>query len=145
MTVGTRGPDAPEERLRTEPAPAPDQEAAASLPLTEEVVHVTKRDVVTGRVRVRTVLDATEELVRQELDTEHVTVTRVPVDRIVEAAPAVRTEGDVTIVPVLEEILVVETKLLLKEEIRIRRTSTKETVEESVTLRKQRAIVETLE
>jgi hypothetical protein len=44
-----------------------------------------------------------------------------------------RTEGDLTIVPVLEEVIVVETKLLLEEEIHIRRTLTKETVERSVT------------
>jgi stress response protein YsnF len=66
----------------------------------------------------------------------------VPIDRLVDVAPAIRTEGDVTIIPVVEEILVVETKLVLKEEVHIRRTLTKETVEQSVTLRKQRAIVE---
>jgi hypothetical protein len=40
--------------------------------------------------------------------------------------------------------VVVETKLFLKEEIHIRRTLTKETVERSVTLRKQRAVIEEL-
>lgn len=121
--------------------PAPD-EAGTTLPLLEEQVRVTKRDVVTEKVRVKTVVETTEELVRAELDTEHVTVTRVPVDRIVDAAPGIRTEGDVTIVPVLEEILVVETRLLLKEEVHIRRFSTREAVEQPVTLRKQRVVVE---
>jgi stress response protein YsnF len=113
-----------------------------AVPLVEEEVRLSKRETVTGRVRVRTVVDSTEELVRQELDTEQVSVTRVPIDRLVDVAPAIRTEGDVTIIPVVEEILVVETKLVLKEEVHIRRTLTKETVEQSVTLRKQRAIVE---
>jgi stress response protein YsnF len=54
----------------------------------------------------------------------------------------VRTEGDVTILPVVEEVLVVETRLLLKEEIHVRRTATRETVEIPVTLRRQRAVVE---
>ncbi len=39
-------------------------------------------------------------------------------------------------------MLVVETRLLLTEEIRIRRAPTTETVEATVTLRRQRAIVE---
>lgn len=115
---------------------------AATIPLTEEEVRVSKREVVTGKVRVRTVVDATEELVRHDLVTEHLSVTRVPIDRIVEAAPPIRTEGDVAIIPVMEEILVVETRLLLKEEVHIARTATTDPVVQSVTLRKQRAIVE---
>lgn len=44
-------------------------------------------------------------------------------------APEIRTEGDVTIVPVLEEVLVVEKRLVLKEELHIRRRVAAETVE----------------
>ena len=50
--------------------------------------------------------------------------------------------GDLTIVPVVEEVLVVEKRLVLKEELHIRRTSQTELVEVPVTLRKQRAVVE---
>jgi stress response protein YsnF len=62
----------------------------------------------------------------------------------VERASEPRIDGELTIVPVFEEVLVVETKLLLKEEIHIRRTMTKESVQQSVTVRKQRAIIEEL-
>jgi len=61
---------------------------------------------------------------------------------VVETAPEIRTEGDVTIVPVLEEVLVVEKRLVLKEELHIRRRIETETVEVPVILRKQRAIIE---
>jgi stress response protein YsnF len=74
-----------------------------------------------------------------------VEVTRVPIARIVETAPEIRTEGDLTIVPVLEEVLVVEKRLMLKEELHIRRRAATETVEVPVTLRKQRAIVERID
>ena len=117
----------------------------AAIPIVVEEAHVSKREVVTARVRVRTVVDEIEEIVRDELDVESVEVTRVPIDRYVDAAPAVRTEGEVTIVPVLEEVLVVETKLLLKEEVHVRRTRTKEAVEQPVLLRKQRAVVEEID
>jgi stress response protein YsnF len=43
---------------------------------------------------------------------------------------------------VLEEVLVVEKRLVLKEELHIRRRVETETVEVPVTLRKQRAVVE---
>lgn len=115
------------------------------LPLIEETLTVTKREVVTGRVRVRTVTEAVEEQVRQELSGERIEVEHVPIDQLVElgaAPPQPRTEGDVTIVPVLEEILVIEKRLLIKEELRITRHRTSEMTDVSVALRKQRAVVE---
>jgi stress response protein YsnF len=79
--------------------------------------------------------------VSQELKSERVTVSRVPINRYVEAPPQVRTEGDVTIIPVLEEVLIVEKKLLLREEIHLQRTTITETVTETVPVRKHRAVV----
>ena len=52
-----------------------------------------------------------------------------------------RIEGDVTIIPVFEETVVVEKKLTLKEEIHIRRRSATEIFETAMTLRRQRAEV----
>lgn len=57
-------------------------------------------------------------------------------------APQVRIEGDVTIVPVMEEVLVIEKRLMLVEEIHIRRVATREDVSIPVELRKQRATIE---
>src|SRR3712207_6259713 len=74
------------------------------LPLVEETATVHKREVVTGRVRVRTVTDTAEELAKANLQSDSVEVTRVPVDQVVDTAPEIRIEGDVTIVPVLEEV-----------------------------------------
>ncbi len=118
------------------------------LPLVEEELRVSKREAVTGRVRVRTVTETLDEIVRQDLQGERIEVERVPVDTLVEPGapvPQVRTEGDVTILPVLEEVLVVEKRLLLKEEVRISRHATTDVAEVPVTLRKQRAIVERLD
>ena len=112
------------------------------IPLVEETATIGKREVLTGRVRVQTVTDTVEELAHADVQRESVEVTRVPVDRMVETAPEIRTEGDVTILPVLEEVLVVEKRLVLKEELHIRRRVETETVEVPVTLRKQRAVVE---
>jgi len=115
------------------------------IPLAEETATVGKRQVVTGRVRVQTVTDTVEELAHADVQQETVEVTRVPIDRIVETTPEIRTEGDLTIVPVLEEVLVVEKRLVLKEELHIRRRATTETVVVPITLRKQRAVVERID
>ncbi|MBQ0821198.1 YsnF/AvaK domain-containing protein [Microvirga sp. HBU67558] len=112
------------------------------IPLVEETATIDKRQVVIGHVRVRTVTGTVEELAHASVQREDVEVTRVPIDRVVETAPEIRTAGDVTIVPVLEEVLVVTKQLVLKEELHIRRRIETEAVEVPVTLRKQRAIVE---
>lgn len=122
--------------------------ADVDLPIIEEQLQLDKREVVTGRVRVRTITDSSEELVRQELQGERVEVERVPINILVEpgaAPPQLRTEGNVTILPVVEEVLVVERRLLIKEELRLIRHATKEVIETPVTLRKQRAVVERLD
>lgn len=124
-----------------------DRDAASELviPVVEERARIDKRAVETGRVRVSTRTETTEQVLRESLRSDAVGVTRVPVNRTLaegEAIPATRTEGGVTIIPVLEEILVVEKRLVLKEEVHIRRTTSGEDVEVPVTLRKQRAVVE---
>lgn len=55
--------------------------------------------------------------------------------------PAITQEGDTTIIPVVEEILVVERRFLLKEEVHIRRVTTKQRHQETVVLRKQEALI----
>lgn len=112
------------------------------IPIAEEVVRLDKRETVTGKVRVRTLVDVETEMVRAALATDSVEVTRVPVDRPVDRMPEIRTEDGVTIVPVVEEVLVVEKRLVLKEELHIRRNTHDENVEIPVEIRKHRVEVE---
>jgi stress response protein YsnF len=120
-------------------------EGEGSIPLAEEVLHLSKQEVSTGKVRVHTLVDTEEKFVRETLEQRSVEVTRVPKNQVVDVVPTVRTENGVTIVPVLEEIVVVETKLVLKEEVHIRTNVSEDTVEFHVPLRKQRAVVERLD
>ncbi|KKI17955.1 hypothetical protein XM50_17320 [Sphingomonas sp. Ag1] len=112
------------------------------IPIIQEEAHVTKRAVETEHVRVQTSLAEEKVVVRDALRREHVEVTRVPVDREVAEAPPIRSEGDVTIVPVLEERLVVEKRLFLVEELHLRRMVTTEGVELPATLRRTHVEVE---
>ena len=122
-----------------------EKERSAVLPVLEEELRVDKRLVETGRVRVRTLTKQREELVAQELATENVEVELVPIGREVDFIPKLRQEGDVTIVPIVEEVLVVEKRLVLKEEVHIRRTTSVEHVEIPVVLRTQDVLVERLD
>ena len=88
--------------------------SAEIIPVVEETAAVLKREVATRRVRLRTLTDWIEELARPDLHRETVEVTHVPVDRIVETEPAIRSEGEAIIVPVVEEVLFVEKRLVLR-------------------------------
>ena len=113
-----------------------------AIPLVEERLVTSKRVVETGRVRVRTIVEEQESQVREQLSKAVVDVERVAVNREVEAAPPIREEGDTTIIPVVQEVLVVTKKLVVTEEIRIRRRQIVEDHAQPVTLRTQRAVVE---
>jgi uncharacterized protein (TIGR02271 family) len=121
---------------------------AAVLPLVEEALRVGKRRVETGRVRVSVSTETEEQVVRETLRSERAEVERIPINRELadgEPAPALRQEPDGTVVlPVLEEVLVVERRLVLREEIRMRLVAVDEAVEQPVTVRRQRASVERL-
>ena len=113
-----------------------------TIPIVEEEARLDKRSVVTGKVRVRTSTETVQQMVGGDLTEEFVEVERIPVDREVAEAPRVRTEGDVTIVPLVEEVLVVEKRLVLKEEIHLRRTTRQAPVEVPVEVRRSKAEVE---
>ena len=113
--------------------------------MLEETLSVSKRSVRTGSVRVSTRTETHEELAEAMLQHGVVDITRVPMDRVVDSAPSVRTEGDTTIVPVVEERLVVTKQLVLVEELHLRRRVKQEVTRTPVTLRRQHVEVERLD
>ncbi|MCJ2079305.1 YsnF/AvaK domain-containing protein [Methylobacterium sp. E-016] len=118
---------------------------SVSLPLLAETARIDKHLVETGRVRVSTRTETIDQTLRETLRSDRVGVTRVPINRTLaegEMPPVVREEDGVTIIPILEEILVVEKRLVLKEEVHVRQAIAVEDVEVPVTLRKQHAEVE---
>jgi stress response protein YsnF len=131
-------------RIPDQPVSQDTSSEAEVIARAEEEVRLDKRMVTTGKVRVRTIVDVETELAKATLDGETVEVTRVPIDRIVDQAPGIRVEDNVTIIPVLEEVLIVEKRLVLKEEVHIRKLATTEDVEIPVELRKQHAVIERL-
>lgn len=115
-----------------------------TIELVEERASIGVRETITGRVRVTTATETFDEVRSHELHGTRVEVTRVPVERMLEpgeAPPGPRTEGGVTIVPVFEEVLVTETRIVLKEELHITQYETTETVDIPVSLRRQTATV----
>ena len=121
----------------------PDDETLR-IPAVQEALEVGRRTVETGRVRIRKEIATRNVQVDAPLVQEHVVIERVPVDREVDrdAPPAVREEDGVLVVPVLEEVLVVERRLVLKEELRVTRLREESRVVQDVPLAEERVIVE---
>lgn len=115
------------------------------LQLAEETLRVGKRQVKRGRVRIRTRVLETQETVDEPLLREEVSVERVSVGRVVEAPEPVRYEDDLTIIPLYEEVLVVEKRLMLTEELHVRKKRTERRDPQQVTLRREEAVVERLD
>ncbi len=112
--------------------------------VAEERAIVGKRTRITGAVQVRTNVREEEQVVVGQVTSEELTVERVPVDRWVEAPVEIRQEGEVTIIPVHAEVVVVETRLKLVEEVRVRRRRATSQAEERVLLRSEEAVIERL-
>jgi uncharacterized protein (TIGR02271 family) len=137
MTVN-RDSDSPREGDEGQDVKSPD---SATLQLAAEELSVSKETVETGRVHVATRTREREALIDENLARERVEIETVPIGLRIDAVPRVRQEGDTTIIPIVEETLVVERRLVLKEEVRIRRVRTTEQHKETVMLRYQEAVV----
>lgn len=122
---------------RFERALEPSDSGRAAVPVVEERLLVNKRTVQTGRVVVNKRVVEEQQAFEQPLSKEEVVVERVAVGRLVDGPVADRQEGDTLVLAVVEEVLVVEKRLMLKEEVRITRNSTERVQREAVTLRRE--------
>lgn len=118
----------------------PDPDERVLVPIVEEQIR-TGTTTIRERVTVSKSTDERSEEIDIPLEHEQIEIRRVPVEREVDSPPAIRTEGDTTIVPVLEERLVIQKRIVLKEEIHLTRVRTRERHRETVALRSERAEV----
>lgn len=123
----------------------PADQNSLRIPVIEEQLAFGTRVVETGRgVRIHKTVTEQPVTIDECLAHDEVQVRHVPVDRIVSAdeAPATRYEGETLVIPVLEEILVVERQLRIKEELHITRTRHEERYQDTVPLKAERVDVE---
>lgn len=120
--------------------PAADDAQVVELREEEFVVERELREV--GTVRVRTQVDEVPARLEVEAFSEEVEVEHVPVGEAVSERVEPWQDGDVLVVPVYEEQLVVSKRLLLREHLRIRRVATTRHELFEDTLRRERLSVE---
>jgi uncharacterized protein (TIGR02271 family) len=115
------------------------------IPVVEEILDVRQRRVETGRVRITKIVHEREEEVKAPRVREEITIERVTLNRMVDAPISTRQEGDTFIIPLLEEVVVVEKRLMVKEELRITKRRIEEQASQQVMLRREEVVVERLD
>lgn len=132
-------------------ATAPDATGASPatgsrvIPVFGEELQVEKRQVVKGGVRVHKNVKEQTQVVDEPLLHKEVEVERRAVNQLVDAMPQVRYENDLTVIPIVEEVLVVEKRLMLKEEVYIRQTQFTTHQPQHFTLQREEAVIEPIE
>ena len=118
------------------------RDAVETVPVLAETARVDKRVVETGRAVIHKSVSERDEVINALLARNDVSVERVPVDQVVTEVPVARQDGDAWVIPVMEERLVIEKQLVLKEELRIRTTTRHEAVQQTVRLREEHVDIE---
>lgn len=112
------------------------------IPRIEEQLQVSTQLIETGRVTLRkTVHEVDQDVTVPLLHAEYI-IERMPLNQYVDDLPVTRQEGETTIYPVVKEVLVVQKRLLLIEEIRVTKQQTQLEETQTVRLRREDITVE---
>jgi uncharacterized protein (TIGR02271 family) len=122
--------------------PGMHQDEPLVVPVVVEELDVQKRTVETGKVRITKVVRERETIVDEPLVRDNVAISRMPMQRVVDGPIPVREENGTTIISVVEEVLVVEKRWMLREEIHIRKRRTETHQPQQITLRSEEVHVE---
>jgi uncharacterized protein (TIGR02271 family) len=112
------------------------------IPVIEEKLKVQTRERITGTLEIRKTIHERTEIVDQPLHAEEVEIRRVAVNRFVDEPMPVRHEDDTMIIPLLEEVLVVEKRLLLREEVHVKTVHKELHNPQEILLRQERVDIE---
>ncbi|WP_026630995.1 YsnF/AvaK domain-containing protein [Dyadobacter alkalitolerans] len=112
------------------------------IPVIEEKLVISSKVVETGSVFISKKVLEEEVFADATVTSEEVTIERKEINQYVDAAPApVRQEGDITIISVVKEVLVVEKRLMLVEEIHIKKQQHQDQKTYSQVLRKEEVTI----
>jgi stress response protein YsnF len=112
------------------------------VPVLEESVRIGKEVVRAGAVRVRIVVEHGHAHVGDDFAAHEVQHRVQPVGEPARERREPYRDGDELVIPVYEERPVVELRLFLKEEVRLRRVTRVERREAAIPVRRERAVLE---
>ncbi len=105
------------------------------IPVIQEKLQIEKEVVESGKVQISKKVFEEETQKDVLILEEDIIVEKIAINKYVDKAPpAVRQDGNVTIVSVVKEVLVVEKRLMLVEELHITKQQTEKSVPIKATL-----------
>ncbi len=107
------------------------------IPTHEEVLVPTTQEVEVGTVRFHKRVETVPYEALVDVTRDDVSVERVEVGRPITAVPAPRHEGNTLVIPLVEEEIIIEKRLVLREEIRVTRRQVTEQVPITDALRRE--------
>lgn len=119
-----------------------EQKGAGQKVVEQKKIPIVREELQVGKVlrenvvRIQTGVEEILEPYSVDLERNFVEVDYVDINEVVTDAPQMRKEDGVTIIPVVEERLVVTKELILLQEVHIKHTARIDTVEDEVALRK---------
>lgn len=115
------------------------------IPVIKEDIHIERQEKTRAVFRIHKNVKEREEQVDEPSFVERVNIERIPKNEVVDTPPEARYEGDTLVIPVLEEVLVVEKRIILKEEVRVTRQREETRHPQRVKLRTEEVKVERIE
>ncbi len=131
------------ENINTDPVET--HKKLITIPVIEEEIVVGKEYVDTGKVKISKKISEHQQTIDIPLIQERVSVERVAINKFVDTPPEIRHEGDLMIIPVLEEQIVVQKRLVLVEELHVTKQLVETHHSEEVTTRKEDVNIERIE
>ena len=115
------------------------------VPVVNEELNADAVPVPTGGVRVTKHIEGHDEIVEQELRKGRVEVERVKTDRVVDGPQPVQRLGNTLVIPVVAEMLHIEKRWVVTEEIHLTQIEERETTQETVRVNREQVEVEALQ
>jgi len=113
-----------------------------SVPVIEESLSISKRQIEKGRIAIKKNAEEREQTIDEPLFEEQVKVRRVPINRLVDEPTPIREVDGTTIIPIFEEVPVVNKQLILKEELHITKIRSQVHKPQRIKLRRETVEIE---
>jgi hypothetical protein len=118
-------------------------EGGASIPVIAQQVTVDVRPAPEKTLRARRRVVREQRVVEVPVWQERIDIERIPVNQFVEQAPVPHYEGDTLVIPCVEEVPIVEVRLRIREELRVRVVREQHVHRETVTLQRHEVDIDT--
>ncbi len=118
------------------------QPSVTVIPVVHESFELGKETVETNKIRISKKVTEQQTEVAIPLTSEAYEINRVPINQVVLNPPEIRHEGDTMIIPVVKEVLIVEKRFEIIEEIHIIKRITEKTETQYINLRQEEVQIE---